>query len=102
MADTRRYSSKVCDLSDSIFRDVAAARAIMDAAKVLTALERVRAKSLDGCLQTGEGMADGHALRDDTLPTLLAHGVELLNRIEAQTEAMSKAAQAPLREVANA
>lgn len=95
-------NAKTLDLVDSITRDVAAARAIMDAAKVLTALERALAKAVDGSHVTGEGYADGHTLRDDTLPALLAHGVDLLNQIEDQSNALSQTALAPVREAANA
>lgn len=99
MATANRSSNdRMVDLVDAMDSDLTAARAIMDAAKILTALERAQAKPVGGALQTGEGFADGHTLRDDTLPALLAHGVDLLNRVEKQSAAVSKVALAPVRE----
>ena len=95
---TNKHPVNTLHLVDSIAADVAAARAIMDAAKILAALERARAKAVDGSLATGEGFAGGYTLIDDTLPTLLAHGVNLMDRIEEQSNAIADTALAKVRE----
>jgi hypothetical protein len=99
-----RAGNRIAVFCDEITSDLSTARAIMDAAKVLTALERARAKAIDGTLATGEGYANGHLLCDSTLPTLLFHGTQLIDGIEKKFEQVARfglSQREPLRAVAN-
>jgi hypothetical protein len=69
-----------------------AVQAILDCAKVLTALERAKATEQEGTLATGEGYADGHVLADASLPALLAHGYFLMRDIQGDVETLHTAA----------
>ncbi len=75
---------------DSLSMDLTAAAAICDAAKVLTALERAQADAKNGSLSTGEGYADGHVLRDKSLPDMLYHAVQLIERAKRTAEAINE------------
>lgn len=81
-------TTNVNDLSDEITGDLNAARAIMDAASVLIALDHAQAEPLEGTLATGNGFADGYNLSDATLPDLLKHGVNLLESVKRKADQM--------------
>ena len=85
----------ILDHFDDLTSNVGAAKAILDAAKVLTALRSARADAQEGCGATGEGWANGFTLRDDTLPTMLAHAVGLLDTVSVKVDLISEAALRP-------
>jgi hypothetical protein len=99
MAANESNTSKILDLSDELTTRCTAARAIMDAAKVLTALRTAIAEPIQGTLATGEGWADGYVLHDRTLPDLLSHGASLMDDIEKGVEEMHRLAIGPVREL---
>ena len=91
MAGSKRST---LDLEDALHERIVVARAIFDCAKVLTALERSpQPESSNGEAVTGAGMADGHTMRDDSLPDLLAFGTRLIDQIAADVDQLAKEAR---------
>lgn len=63
------------------------ARALADALKVLTAIERASVAHAErpGGMMTGQGYADGHAVVDTTMPELASHLRGLIEQMEQDT-----------------
>lgn len=76
------------EIRDAIARDLEAASAIMDVAKVLAALQRTVTDCTHNELATGAGWAAGHQLEDRSLANLLAHGGDLLRSVERNVKTL--------------
>lgn len=85
MADKKDPS----DHYEVITYNLAVATAILDAAKVLTALHSARADAKEGSGATGEGYANGFTLRDDTLPIVLDHAIDLLGNVGTEADVIN-------------
>lgn len=79
---SRATPSRVDAAADQLDENLPVARAIADALKVLTALERVSAQAERPGTSTGEGYADGYAVVDATMPELASHLRGLIEQIE--------------------
>ena len=82
------------DRADRLNANLRIVTAIIDCAKVLSALERAPINREIGELLTGDGFAAGHQLRSGSLPDLLAHGLDLMRQIEQDAEAFAEQASA--------
>lgn len=67
------------DIQDEIDSNFDAAIAIIDCVSVLTALERVGHQE-EVKLALGDGYANGHVARNDSMPVALYHATVLLQR----------------------
>ncbi len=56
--------------------------ALLDCAAVLAALERTTECQPEGGMSTGAGFADGHQVRDASLPILLLHARDLVEQVQ--------------------
>ena len=77
MAESLAAIEQMQSLFDIAHTNTQAAIAIIDAARVLTALERTPAHTEHNVL-TGEGFARGNTARDETVPAILFHAMSLL------------------------
>jgi hypothetical protein len=80
---TERYEALTVDMD--------AVEAILDCAKVPTALERSVSVETGQGLATGQGFADGHTLRDNSPPDLLAHGLTMVQLARNEAGLMREA-----------
>ena len=70
--------------------------AILDCARVLSALERMRSRmDPETGMISGEGSADGHLIRDDSLPDLLYHGTKLLDKLRKRSSEVLREVRKP-------
>lgn len=89
----KNYSTEIINRYDVLHSDLSAAMAIIDAAAVLTALERAKTIREEGSLITGEGFANGYILRDHSLPAMLKHAVSLVDMARNEADCMREDAQ---------
>jgi hypothetical protein len=73
--DATATGTQRVDRQDLIDEKLVAATAIIDCVRVLTALER-----------SESGFADGHRIRDKSMPVALAHAMELLGEVQTMSE----------------
>lgn len=82
-----QHVDQICHLADTI-------ESIADCASVLAALSVMSPVERDGLI-SGEGMANGFELHPDSLPTLLAHAVNLAREVKAEAVAWHHTAWMP-------
>lgn len=76
------------DRADRVHANLRAVQAIIDAACVLSALERTEERTDQIGMTTGGGWAGGHTICDDTLPDMLHHARRLAESVEHDFEIM--------------
>lgn len=86
-------SKSALDLRDEINETLAAAAAIVDCVRVLTALEGtppIPEESRQGTLALGAGHAQGMKVRDASMPGALWHAMELIGRAQKLSEQVAE------------
>jgi hypothetical protein len=96
MAKNDSTVAEIINCFDVLTHDLATARAILDCAKVLVALERAPTSlptsqpSNAGAI--GAGFAGGYTLSDKSLPELLHHGMTLIDLAHNEADLMREKA----------
>lgn len=93
--DFSRVCIEVENLYGVVAEELKAAAAILDAAEVLSALERApehHDTHPGHNIKTGGGYAHGHSLRDSSLPTILSHARYLVESALNEADVMRETA----------
>lgn len=99
MAEKQVTTWQLNSLSDEIAINLRGVAAIIDAARILAALERTVVKPEEGSLKTGEGYANGETLRDVSLHDLLYVGLELTHQANEKAEELHQNSMTLFKEV---
>lgn len=76
------------DRADRVHSNLRAVQAIIDAACILSALERTEERTGRTGMANGAGWANGHIVRNDTLPDMLHHARKLAENVEDDFQSM--------------
>lgn len=93
--DTSEASRRFDEAAARLDETFPVARALADALKVLTALERSVAHGERPGMTTGNGYADGHAVIDATMPELASHLCGLIDQMEQDANTIREESEAP-------